>query len=520
METEKKRLPVGYSNFNEIIENDLYFVDKSLFIKDIIDSKSKILLFARPRRFGKTLNMNMLKSFFEIENAEKNKKCFQGLAISSAGEKYTEKQGKYPVIFLSLKDVKFSDWKEALSDLKETLRTVFDNFYYLLESPKLNESEREYFREISVNRNSDVSYVKFLLNLSSALKKHHGMPAILLIDEYDTPIQSSFTYGYYDKMIEFMRAFLGSALKDNTNLYIAVLTGILRVPKESIFSGLNNLKVNTVLDDEYSDYFGFTQRDVDEMAEYYDSADKLTEIKEWYDGYKFGMLDIYNPWSVLIYFDRKCKPQPYWVNTSANEIIKDILKKISKTDKDKMLSLISGNTVESQRETNVVYGDIEKGMTEIFSFLLMTGYLKAVGKSSSQRRPLYSLKIPNTEIECIYENEIIDNMSQALSGSYFVSLAYDIMEGRIEEFGDKLRRIAEDSLSYYDTHENFYHGFILGLTAIMNEKYQQRSNRESGKGRFDLAFFPKTKENLPGIVMEFKVSDSEDALEKTAAEAL
>ena len=515
----KKNLPVGNSNFNKIIENDLYFVDKSFLIKNIVDSKSEVLLFTRPRRFGKTLNMNMLKSFFEIENAEKNKKCFQELAISSAGEKYAELQGKYPVIFLSFKDIKFTNWEDSFYDFKAIIRAETAKFQYLLTSNSIADFEKNYFSKILSNTAPDEDYRRFLISMSSALCRHHGVPAILLIDEYDTPIQQSFQHGYYDKMIDFMRVFLGCALKDNSNLYFAALTGILRVSKESIFSGLNNLKVNTVIDDEYSEYFGFTQREVDEMAEYYDSADKLPEIKEWYDGYKFGSLDIYNPWSVLNYFKHKCKAQPYWVNTSGNEIIIDLLKKLSERDIENLSKLLKGDIVESTIETNTIYRDIMQNRVSIFSFLLMTGYLKTVGSDNSPRRPLYRLQIPNMEIECVYDDEIIRYTEQILENDYFVNIVDEIKNGETAKFRKNLERIISGCMSFYDSHENFYHGFMIGITALMNKYYIAKSNRESGSGRFDLAFFPR-KNNCPPIVMEFKTCEKPENLIETASDAL
>lgn len=520
VEKVKKIMPVGISDFKKLIEMNGYFVDKSSLIKEILDNQPEVILFARPRRFGKTIAMSMVKYYFDRENAAEHKHLFQDLAIMQAGEGYQQEQGKYPVIFLSLKDVKKTTWKETLGLFNHFISEEFDRVAYLLDSDKLTPREKKYMQKVIDGAATQAELEVSLASLTKFLAKHHGVKPILLIDEYDMPIQAGYIHGYYDEIIDFTRIWFSGALKDNVNLKFALLTGILRVAKESIFSGLNNLEVSTMLSEGYNQYFGFTEEEVRLMAKDYGREDILPEIKRWYDGYDFGGKEIYNPWSLINYFKNNCRAEAYWLHTSSNDIIHQLLKKADNLIKRKLQMLLNNESIESSIESNIVYADVEKNKIAIFSFLLMTGYLKIAGTKRLYDGQLrYLLKIPNLEIYRVYKTEIIEQMVQGLERDYLSNLLEDIVDGKAERFADRLERILCQTASYYDTQENFYHGFLLGITAIMASAYQIASNRESGYGRFDLAFFPK-EESLAGILMEIKVAGGEDQLAEKAEEAL
>ncbi len=518
----EKTFATGIEFFQEIIENDVYYVDKTLLIKELVDSKSKVVLFCRPRRFGKTLNMTMLRSFFSIENAERNGRLFKGLKIEGAGERYMSLQGRHPVVFLTLKDVNCDDWASAEESLKGIVAEEFTRHAYLLDSAMLDDDEKNYYRSVKSRSASTADFSSSLRRLCAFLHRFHGAKTVLLIDEYDAPIQSAYERGYYDRMISFMRNWLGGGLKTNESLQIAVLTGVLRVSKESVFSGLNNLSVNTVLDREFSGCFGFTQEEVDEMARYAGREDRLPEIKRWYDGYMFGGTEIYNPWSVVNYFGRGCEPRAYWVNTSGNAIVKEVLDGLSRENWNSLFDIMNGKTVSSAVETDVVYGDVRDGdECRAFGFLLMTGYLKAVGRAGTAAgHAKYDLRMPNMEINEVYRKEIIERSKRHVRPALLYDLADDLIGGDAEGFSEKLGSVLKGTASFYDSStEGFYHGLVLGMTAAMNGSYVAESNRESGKGRFDIAFIPKTP-GLPGVIIELKKAGSEDALGEKAAEAL
>jgi len=523
---EKLPLPIGESDFKNLVEN-YYYVDKTLMIKEFIDSRPKVSLFTRPRRFGKTLAMGMLKAFFEISDSD-NSKYFKDKKIWCCGEKYRREFGVYPVISVTFKDVKFPIWEQAYTAIREIIANEFLRHEVLLTSEKCNDFEKEYFRKVVDGSISEVSMTRAFLELSRMLKKHYNQSAIIIIDEYDTPIQQGYTAGYYEQIIGFMRNLMSGAFKDNSNLAYGFLTGILRVAKESIFSGLNNLKVNSTLDERYSEYFGFTKTEIRELLEYYECTDKYEEICEWYDGYCFGETDIFNPWSVLNYMDEECSAKAYWQSTGDNSIIHQIVKEADDETADNLRKLMQGQTISSYVDTSVIYPEIRKNPTTIYSFLLAAGYLKTIKKNDLyDGNSICDIAIPNKEIYGVYEKEILSALSDVIPQSTAIAIRHAIMKQDIPKFQDELQKILINSISSFDyAHENFYHGLVLGICAIMNNLYCVESNRESGHGRYDIQLRPYDKK-LPGIIIEIKVlrknvADEciENELHKSVQEAL
>lgn len=514
----RKALPIGISDFKDIMNGNYYFVDKSFFIKDLIDTQPKVTLYARPRRFGKTMILSMIRYFFDNQNAVESKKNFDNLAIAHAGEKYLNEQGKYPVIFLTLKDVKKNNWQDTENLLHMLISREFSRFDYLLNGDKLNALDKTIFESILMGKADKNTWETSLSTLTAMLYKHHQVKPILLIDEYDVPIQSGYINEFYEEVIGFMRVWLTGGLKDNSNLHFALLTGILRVAKESIFSGLNNIKVDTILSKEYASVFGFTQDEVEQLAKDYQVEDKLPELKAWYDGYNFGGREIYNAWSVINYFDQECTPKAYWLHTSANEIIRQLLRLADSDIKEKLQKLLRGEKIYSYIEENIVYDDINRSKGMLFSMLLMTGYLKIVGVKDADMG-VYDLQIPNQEVSIVYRREILNQFAEEIEEEDLRYLLEDIVSGNAVLLEEKLQKILLNLVSFYDTKESFYHGLMLGLLAVLVRDYDIQSNRESGYGRFDLAMFPKNK-TLPGVIMEFKVASNIDDLNQSAKAAL
>ena len=401
----RRPLPIGVTDFREV-SSKFFYVDKTLLIKEILDKRAAVTLFTRPRRFGKTLNMDMLRVFFE-KTEENTSKYFKYKKIWSCGEKYRRHQGQYPVIFLTFKDVKFATWEENISCLKLVIGTEFCRHRELLESDKCDEFEKRYFTKVAYAEAEGIEMTQALLFLSRMLAKHYGRKTIIIIDEYDTPIQQGYMRGYYDQAVTFMRNLLSAGLKDNRYLEFGFLTGILRVAKESIFSSLNNLKVNSVLDNQYSEFFGFTPRDVRLLTEYYGVPEKYEEICEWYDGYQFGQTDIFNPWSVIGYLDNHCKPQAYWVSTAKNDIIGEILANVSDETKESLRMLLQGKSVYAQVDTSVIYPEVHDNPASVYSFLLVSGYLKTIKKELINGEYMCELAIPNKELFSVYRKEIL-----------------------------------------------------------------------------------------------------------------
>ena len=516
-------MPVGVDNFREMVSRDYYFVDKTNFIRELLDNKNKVTLITRPRRFGKTLAMRMLQEFFDINAAGRD--TFKGLNISRAGEKYIQHRGKYPVIFFSLKDIATGNYQDALRDLCGKISDLYAEYGFLAESPALNEREKEYF--LSVYNIADHEqygrdkWGKSLKMLTVYLWKHYGVKTILLLDEYDAPIQHAWEDGYYEDMIRFMRQFYSEVLKGNDALEFAVLTGVLRVAKESIFSGLNNLKVCSVLSEDYSDVFGFTGQEVARMAADLQMEDKLPEIRAWYDGYSFGGSEIYNPWSVIMYFDAKCKPAPYWVNTSGNGIIKYMLDRLDGRGREDLQSLMDGNAISKQVQEGIIYEEIGSNADDLYTMLLTTGYLKCTSSQDSLLGTYMDLQIPNLEILRLFTREIAQNFTGYRGVSDITNMMDEMLKGNAVLFEEDLNRILRNSVSYHDAAngESFYHGMMLGFCVLLKDSHIVESNRESGYGRFDLALIP-TDRRYYGVIMEFKRAADEGQLEEKALEAL
>ena len=519
MNTGRLALPIGTTNYKKICDN-YYYVDKTLMIKDILDEGTEISLFTRPRRFGKTLNMDMLRIFFE-KSVEDTSRYFQDKKIWAQGEAYRRHQGKYPVIFLSFKDANKLNWNELYARLIETIRDEFFRHSELKDSEKI--SNPDFYKKIISGEATQAEYSISILRLSRMLREHYGQSVILIIDEYDTPIQAGYINGFYNEAIQFIRDLFSSALKDNDNLAYGFLTGILRVAKESIFSGLNNIYVYSVLDEKFSEYFGFTAAEVEQLTQYYGFQEKLPEIKDWYDGYRFGATEIFNPWSVLNYLKNNCKPIPYWVQTSSNGTINEIIKSLDTETYHKLREIINGTSVSSIVTTNVIYPELKDRSDSIFGFLLMTGYLKSIKTSYTARgNILCQLCIPNKEIENVYYNEILAQLEDGVSINTANNISEALLHKNAEALKATLNKFLLETISYYDTlNENYYHGLLLGMTAIFAHDYYTSSNRESGLGRYDIQLMPK-KVGLPGIIIEVKAvaKASDERLKSVAAKAL
>lgn len=510
--SRKLPLPVGTTNYKKICE-DSYYVDKTLLIKEILDEKVNVALFTRPRRFGKTLNMDMLRTFFE-KTAEDTGRYFQDKKIWQQGEKYTNHQGQYPVIFLSLKDIKARKWQYAFDALKYIISVEYMRHSELKRSSELEEADIELYNRIVKNQAGYMEYVFSLQALSRMLHQHHKQAPVIIIDEYDTPIQEGFVNGYYDDAVEFIRSFFSAALKDNPHARQIVMTGILRIAKESIFSGLNNIRVFSVLDKKFSEFFGFTTSEVQQIATYYEQTDKLPELKAWYDGYKFGDTEIFNPWSVINYFSNNCQAMPYWVQTSANTIIQEILKTYNDDTYRNLHALLGKTEVQSIVRTNIIYPKLKEPQTNILGFLLMTGYLKSTSTELDARGDyICRLSIPNKEIKTIYYNEILSLLTEDIGENTVMNLANALYDKDAPKIKEALNTFMMKTISYYDNlKENYYHGLMLGLLAIGESNYDIRSNRESGLGRYDIQLIPK-KSVLPGIIIEVKAADKDAGVE-------
>lgn len=504
----KKGIPIGISDFKELIESNYYFIDKSLFIKTFLEDNAKVILIPRPRRFGKTLNLSMLKYFFQIAK-EDNRHLFKGLDIEN--EKQLMKlQGQYPVIYISFKDEKHLNWDNCSESLKILVSRLYRDFDYLIQAEKLSEFERLQFKKIMNMELPFIYYEKALHDLSEYLYKYHNKKVIILIDEYDIPIQEGYFNNYYDNVINFMRNFLSSAFKDNPYLEKGLLTGILRVAKESIFSGLNNLDVSTLLSKRFRKSFGFLEDELLDFLNYYDIKDSCADLKNWYNGYVFGGNTIYNPWSILNYIRNYPNPfEAYWVNTSSNNLIKNILKKGDAHLKRELELLVDGGIITKAINENIVFGEIEDNNENIWSFLLFSGYLKTVKSEVINARRICDLKIPNEEVKYLYEDIILNWFKESIGHINLSNMIDYLLKGDTITFGKMFIDTVESSLSYFDVSgesEKFYHAFVLGMLVELKDDYQVKSNRESGYGRYDVMIIPKDKK-LKGVIIEFKKVD-------------
>lgn len=513
-------LPVGVSDYR-LASTEYYYIDKTMMLKDFIDERPMVTLFTRPRRFGKTLNMDMLRTFFEKTN-EDTSKYFKDKKIWEQGEYYRSFQGKYPVIFITLKDVKHNSWDNTFANIGSIISSEYCRHSDLSKSPKLDKKQKDFYDKMVSEKFSAVDLERSLLYLSEMLKKHYGEGAVIIIDEYDTPIQSGHTSGFYDDVIAFMRNLLSGCFKDNKSLAFGFLTGILRVAKESIFSGLNNLTINSVLDNKYSEYFGFTANEVKEMAAYYSAPDKFDEVCEWYDGYRFGKTDIFNPWSVINYFSNDCEPRAFWLSTGSNDIIGEIIKEADNEIYERLSSLVNGGSFTTYIDTSVIYPQIKNNPSSIYSFLLMAGYLKVVKSSVSISGDfMCEVALPNKEISLVYRKEILQKLENIIPQATAIAVEEAIFSGNGEKLRDIISNFLIQSVSAFDAAgENFYHGFMLGVCALFGNSYVT-SNRESGDGRYDIALSPKVS-NLPGIIIELKAEKNcnENELQELAKTAL
>lgn len=502
---KNKSLPIGVSDF-KLATTGYYYVDKTLMIRDFLDKKPMVSLFTRPRRFGKTLNMDMLRVFFEKTN-EDTSVYFKDKQIWQCGDYYTKHQGQYPVIFLTFKDVKSMTWEETFQKIRRLISLEFIRHNELETSSVLTAYEKEQYHLLAGDSGDEVDCQMGLQLLSLLLHKHYGRECIIIIDEYDTPIQQGHTCNFYPEIVNFMRNFFSGGLKDNPHLAFGFLTGILRVAKESIFSGMNNLKTYSILDDGYSSYFGFTEKEVKDMLRYYGKDDKYNELSEWYDGYRFGNTEIFNPWSVINYISDNCFPKAFWQSTGSNEIIGEIIQAATPEITKDLYELLCGEKIAAYIDTGVIYPEVQNNPYSIYSFLLVAGYLKVANiYPQSDGNFMCDVAIPNKEITFVYEKEVLNRTNQN-------SLAISISQAIFSKDTQKLQALLEDfmvkSISSIDgANEGFYHGMMLGLCAILGNRYKIRSNRESGLGRFDIQLMPLTK-GMPGFIFEFKHTKDE-----------
>ncbi len=516
----KLPLPIGVSNYC-LASSEYYYIDKTMMIKDFLDERPMVTLFTRPRRFGKTLNMDMLRTYFE--KSEKDTSVyFRDKKIWTCGQKYQAYQGRYPVIFLTFKDVKFNTWKETFAALRDLFAKEANRHKELQSSDRCDAYSKKAYEKLAGGKADEVELASALLDLSAMLHKHYDIAPIIIIDEYDTPIQQGYQMGYYDKVIQFMRNLFSGGFKDNQHLSFGFLTGILRVAKESIFSGMNNLSINSVLDNKYSAYFGFTADEVMEMAEYYGAADQYDEICRWYDGYRFGKTEIFNPWSVVNYFSNACEPRAFWVSTGSNDVIGEVLAQADEEIYRRLTSLVKGETFTTFIDTGVIYPQIRSNPSTIYSFLLVTGYLKALKTTPAFNGDfMCEVSLPNREISLVYNKEILQRLENLIPPSAAISVQEAIFSGDNERLKAQIQTLLTQSVSSFDTAgENFYHGFLLGLCALLGGAFVT-SNRESVGGRYDIQLKPVQK-GLPGILIELKAEKncSDERLKKLSETAL
>nr|WP_308623893.1 AAA family ATPase [uncultured Eisenbergiella sp.] len=526
-------LPIGIEDFRKLREKDYYYIDKTTFIKELLDNGSEVSLFMRPRRFGKTLNLSMIKYFFEKTfdqdgKEENNSYLFDGLNIMASGETYKSHMGQYPVISLSLKSAKQPDFPRAYTMLKRQIANEFRRHLYIAE--KLEESDRDRFYSIMRETGEDSLYLDALAFLSRVLKDIYGKKTIILLDEYDVPLENAYFKGFYDKMTDFIRSLFESALKTNPNLEFAVITGCLRITNdfcrihsESIFTGLNNPKMVSILDASYSEYFGFTQPEVEKMLRDYDITGREEVVKAWYDGYLFGKTEVYNPWSILMYIDslrqdRDANPKPYWANTSSNSIIRELIEHADNSVKQEMEILIEGGTIEKTVHEEITYEDIYKNADNLWNFLFFTGYLKKVEERLEDVTTYVTLAIPNMEIKYIYQNTILDWFGVQIKQKDLSGIYKALLQKDTQLLEKELSKSLMETISFYDYREDYYHGFLGGLLKLM-EGYTIKSNRESGLGRSDLLLLSAPYDGI-AIIVEIKVADTYAQLNKKAESAL
>ena len=527
---EQKPLPIGIDNFEMLITRGYYFVDKTLLIKDLLDNKAAVNLFTRPRRFGKTLNMSMLQYYFEDRRDEftggkiDNSYLFEGLNIKGESEKYTKYMGKYPVINLSLKSAKQGSLDLAFQCIREEISNEFKRHKYIIESDVLK-AEKEHFMKI-VNNDKDMSlYITALKFLSNCLNKYHNEKVIILIDEYDVPLENAFFEGFYNEMISFIRSLFESALKTNPSLEFSVITGCLRISKESIFTGLNNLKIISILDDRYAEHFGFTDEEVVKICDDYNMQHKYETIKQWFNGYIFGETNVYNPWSVMQYVDDlkaniNKLPKSYWANTSSNSIVKSLIERADDITKGEIEALIEGKTIEKPVHEDITYEDVYDNLDNLWNFMFFTGYFKKISERMDEntQENFVELAIPNLEVKYIFRTKILKWFNEKIKNEDLSILYTSIINGEVDVFQKEVNRLLKKTISFNDAYENFYHGFMIGLLSHM-DGYIVKSNRETGDGRCDIYIKPLSIFDK-AVIIEMKVCDKPKELFTKPQDAL
>lgn len=520
-----KPLPIGVDDFEKLRVNGYYYVDKTLLIKELIDKKGEVNLFTRPRRFGKSLNMSMLQHYFEVAETG-SAHLFAGLKIMEAGEEYLNYMNAYPAISLSLKSARQEDFETSYGKVVEAVSGEFRRHKFLLSSDKLDDSQKKHYIRMMDGQAKRSDYTAGLKFLSEVLSEHYGKKAVILIDEYDVPLEHAYFTGYYDKMSHFIRSFFEEGLKSNPFMEFAVVTGCLRITKESIFTGLNNLKINSILSANYDEYFGFLQMEVDEMAGFYGVGDgeDIAGFKEWYNGYKFGTQKVYNPWSVInhmeaMYVDREhAWPSPYWANTSSNRIIRNLVEHADLSTKEELEQLIAGGTIEKPIHEDITYDDIDKSEDSLWNFLFFTGYLTMCGRRAIGGTPYVLMTIPNAEVRYIYKMKILDWFREQMQEKNMSGLYNSIVAADVDSFEEELTQVLRESISFYDNKEAFYHGFLLGLLERVKGRVIS-SNQESGDGRYDIMLKSPDIKN-PVIIFELKIADSYGGMKAAAHTAL
>lgn len=527
-QADQKKISIGMEDLKEIISKNGYYVDKTEMIKKLLDSNTKVTLFTRPRRFGKTLNQSMVRRFFEDERNEygeeiDNRWIFDDLLIGRSGEEYLRHQQKYPVINLSMKSGKQPDFGLACAMLKKEIVREFERHSYVVDSGKLTQSEKESFERILRTEDDMQLYSDALKLLAACLEKYHRQKAIILIDEYDVPLENAYFGGFYDEMTGFIRSLFESALKTNDSLEFAVITGCLRISKESIFTGLNNLKIDSIRNDQFSESFGFTETEVKELMRYYGVEAQFDEVKEWYDGYRFGKKEIYNPWSILNYIyervnDSMDYPMPYWSNTSSNSIVRELVCRADKKTRDEIEQLLAGESIEKPIHEDITYEDIYRSQDNLWNFLYFTGYLKSVGESFRNGQVYVRLAIPNQEILTIYRNSVMDWFRISIESADLSPLRQALEDGECDTIGNIVSEKLMAAISYYDYDEHYYHGFMTGLLSGMGG-YDVISNRESGEGRPDI-ILREQKFRGRAFLLELKIAASFPQMENVCLNAL
>jgi len=523
-----RRIPIGIEFYKRMMDGNYYYLDKTLLIKEILDKGASISLFTRPRRFGKTLAMTMLKAFFEDERDAAgqhidNGSYFNDKKIAACGDAYMNRMGQYPVINLTLKSAKQPSYDMAYQVLANSISREFARHRYVLQGDALLEEEKREFQNFIDKDTNEPDYATSLQFLSECLRQYHGRNVVILIDEYDVPLENAWARGFYDEMVSFIRSLFESALKTNDSLEFAVITGCLRISRESIFTGLNNLRVTSVLSDDCAEYFGFVPAETEGMLAYYGLTDRTEEVQRWYDGYLFGETEVYNPWSVLNFVADnqgrvKCFPKPYWSNTSSNSIVRELVEQADFAVRMELEGLMEGKTIEKPVHEDITYGDIHESQDNLWNFLFFTGYLKKAGERFEEDTIYLKMKIPNIEIRYIYRNSILAWFDKKIKALDLSELLHAIETGDCVTFGSFLSEQLQDSISFFDYGESYYHGFLTGFLKSAG-RYIVRSNRESGKGRPDILMYAPSVRGK-AFVMELKVAGEYGKMEECCDAAI